>query len=139
MGMVDGWGAFLFPWASSWNLNLAFELDGLAALYALLLLLGESAEQSTVQKFRKRAEQDHDVTAVKQPYTMYFGPDEILLNLSIHFTEWLKGREPAQAVNRLEKTIKAESPSVKHIFIEAESIVNVNPPQNGRSDERKGQ
>ncbi|HEY3475270.1 MAG TPA: proton-conducting transporter membrane subunit, partial [Anaerolineales bacterium] len=31
-----GGGIFLVPWAPTWNLNLAFELDALAALYALL-------------------------------------------------------------------------------------------------------
>lgn len=31
-----GGGAFQVPWAPSWNLNLAFTVDGLAALYTLL-------------------------------------------------------------------------------------------------------
>lgn len=35
-GWLMGGGRFLVPWAASWDLNLAFELDGLAALYALL-------------------------------------------------------------------------------------------------------
>ena len=35
-GWLEGGGSFSVAWSPTWNLNLAFSLDGLAALYALL-------------------------------------------------------------------------------------------------------
>jgi multicomponent Na+:H+ antiporter subunit A len=35
-GWLVGGGEFLVPWIPTWDVNLAFELDGLATLYALL-------------------------------------------------------------------------------------------------------
>lgn len=86
------------------------------------LLLGESASQDTVQGILVLAQGEPHVKAVKKPYTMHFGPDEILLNLSVQFSEGLSGKALVQAVDDLEKNIQNEYPTVKHVFIEAESI-----------------
>lgn len=100
------------------------------------LLLGESADKQTVQNIRSIAEQDSNVVSVKQPYTMHFGPNQILLNLSIQFEKSLNGRELAKTVDRLEKRIQEEYPEVKHIFIEAESITKARPSENGKQAEK---
>jgi divalent metal cation (Fe/Co/Zn/Cd) transporter len=96
------------------------------------LLLGESAGKQIVRDIRSIAEQDPDVVKVKQPYTMHFGPNQILLNLSIQFEKGLNGGELARTVDRLEKRIQKEYPEVKHIFIEAESITKTRPFENGK-------
>ena len=95
------------------------------------LLLGESASQGTVQGILNLAEGEPNVKVVKKPYTMHFGPDEILLNLSVQFSEGLSGKAMVQAVNDLEKNIQNEYPTVKYIFIEAESIAQTNLSEDG--------
>jgi divalent metal cation (Fe/Co/Zn/Cd) transporter len=63
---------------------------------------------------------------------MHFGPNQILLNLSIQFEKGLNGGELAKTVDRLEKRIQKEYPKVKHIFIEAESITKTRPFENNK-------
>lgn len=101
-----------------------------------LLLLGESASTETAQGIRGLAESEPDLNVVKHPYTMHFGPDEILFNLSVRFSEGLTGQELAGAIDRLEKKVQKKNPSVKHIFIEAESIAKSNPAGDGKRDEK---
>lgn len=100
------------------------------------LLLGESATKDTVQGIRDLAESEPNLNVVKQPYTMHFGPDEILLNLSVRFTKGLSGKALALAVDQLEKSIQKKYPNVKHIFIEAESIAKSGLAGDGKQAEK---
>jgi cation diffusion facilitator family transporter len=92
------------------------------ALESRDLLVGESAEEEVVQAIRKLAEADPAVLKVSRPLTMHFGPDQILLNLDIEFRPNLSAQEVTAAVDRLEAKIRKERPSIKRIFIEAESL-----------------
>jgi len=86
------------------------------------LLVGESADEDVVQSIRKLAEADPAVVGVSRPLTMHFGPDQVLLNLDIEFRPNLSARDVTAAVDRLETNIRKERPSIKRIFIEAESL-----------------
>lgn len=86
------------------------------------LLLGESANSSTVASIRGIAASDPSVEGVMRVLTMHFGPHEILLNLEIQFHKTLSAEEVASAVERLEKTICKKHPDIKNIFIEAQSL-----------------
>jgi len=86
------------------------------------LLLGESAAPEIVQCIQKLAVSDPAVERIRPPLTMHFGPHEVLLNMSIQFRQGLSGAELVAAVERLEKAIREEQPSIQHIFIEAEAF-----------------
>jgi cation diffusion facilitator family transporter len=86
------------------------------------LLLGESANSSTVASIREIAASDPAVEGVMRVLTMHFGPHEILLNLEIQFHKTLSAEEVASAVERIEKTICKKYPYIKNIFIEAQSL-----------------
>jgi cation diffusion facilitator family transporter len=86
------------------------------------LLLGESANSSTVASIRGIAASDPSVEGVMRVLTMHFGPHEILLNLEIQFHKTLSAEEVASTVERLEKTICKKHPDIKNIFIEAQSL-----------------
>jgi cation diffusion facilitator family transporter len=86
------------------------------------LLLGESADADVVQSIRKLAGADPAVLGVSHPLTMHFGPEQVLLNLDIEFRPDLSASEITAAVDRLEAGIRKERPSIKRIFIEAESL-----------------
>jgi divalent metal cation (Fe/Co/Zn/Cd) transporter len=86
------------------------------------LLLGESANSSTVASIREIAASDPVVGGVMRVLTMHLSPHEILLNLEIQFHKTLSAEEVASAVERLEKTICKKHPDIKNIFIEAQSL-----------------
>jgi divalent metal cation (Fe/Co/Zn/Cd) transporter len=92
------------------------------------LLVGESADAEVVQSIRKLAEADPAVVGVARPLTMHFGPDQVLLNLDIEFRPNLSASEVTAAVDRLEANVRRERPSIKRIFIEAESLKGSEPP-----------
>lgn len=102
-------------------------LCGVALLLAMEskgLLIGEGADAQTVAGIRKITNDDPAVDQVLKVLTLHFGPQEILLNLEIEFTEGLATEELAIAIERLEKSINTQYSEVKNIFIEAKSITS---------------
>ncbi|WP_013320784.1 cation diffusion facilitator family transporter [Gloeothece verrucosa] len=86
------------------------------------LLIGEGADNHTVQHIRRLAIADSAVADVLRLLTLYFGPHEILLNLDIQFHRHLSAEDIAQAIDRIELSIRTQYPDIKYIFIEAQSI-----------------
>ena len=93
---------------------LAYESKG--------LLIGEGVDPAVLADIRSIARSDAAVAEVRTSLTMHFSPDEVLLTLDLGFKKHLTAEEIAGAVNRLEKTIRAQHPEIKHIFIEAKSL-----------------
>jgi cation diffusion facilitator family transporter len=83
------------------------------------LLVGESADKKIVQHIRQLIHQDQAVKYVRQPLTMHFGPDQILLNLDIEFDAGLSMTGLADAIRRIEQRIGEQYPEIQQIFIEA--------------------
>lgn len=86
------------------------------------LLIGEGANPQTVASIAKITQADPAVSKVVRVLTLYFGPQEVLLNLEIQFQPNLSTEKLALAIERLEKQIRQEHPEIKRIFIEAKSI-----------------
>jgi cation diffusion facilitator family transporter len=103
---------------------LAYESKG--------LLLGESAAPEIVQSVQRLATGDPAVEQIQRPLTMHFGPRDVLLTMVIQFRRGLSGAEQVAAVDRLEKAIRAEHPSIKRIFIEAEAFSKAEPQSEAR-------
>jgi divalent metal cation (Fe/Co/Zn/Cd) transporter len=53
---------------------------------------------------------------------MHFGPQDILLNISVDFEVDLSADQVETAISRLEKQIKTEFPDIRRLFIEAQSF-----------------
>jgi cation diffusion facilitator family transporter len=86
------------------------------------LLLGESADAEVVESIRAAASAVPGIERVGRPLTMHFGPDEVLLNLEVHFLPHLAAAELSAAVDRLEHTIRDKHPEIHRIFIEARAL-----------------
>ncbi|SEN43489.1 cation diffusion facilitator family transporter [bacterium A37T11] len=86
------------------------------------LLVGESANKSIVLGIRNLASQDAEVQKVNWPLTMQLSPHEILLNLDVQFIPSIDLQQLADAINRIEKSIRTAYPEVTRIFIEAKNI-----------------
>ena len=54
---------------------------------------------------------------------MHFGPEDVLLNLSVDFDDSLSSREVEEAISALEAKIKGAHPEIRRVFIEAQSVV----------------
>ncbi len=85
------------------------------------LLIGEGANQATNNKIKKIVISNNKIQHVNEVLTMHMGPDYILLNLSATFVDSAKADDIEEVIEQLSKKIKAQFPSVKRIFIEAEA------------------
>lgn len=94
---------------------LAYESKG--------LLVGEGVSKSVQLDIRRIAEQDHAVTRLGKVLTMHFGPHEVLLTVEMHFSPNLSADSVASAIDRVDRAIRAAHPDVKHIFLEAQSLI----------------
>ncbi len=85
------------------------------------LLIGEAADPELVQGIRAIVASSPAVTRVNEVLTMHMGPNFVLANLSVDFCDDGHTQELEHAVAALDARIKQEYPTVKRIFIEAES------------------
>ena len=86
------------------------------------LLIGEGLLEKDVLKITQILANDEHVTAYKRPLSLYFGPEEVLVNLDVNFKDGLTSDEIELTVDRIEREIKSSIHSVNRIFIEAETI-----------------
>ncbi|SDM40240.1 cation diffusion facilitator family transporter [Catalinimonas alkaloidigena] len=93
---------------------LAYESKG--------LLIGEGADPEVLKQIEALAETDPAIRDAKRPLTMHFGPNEVFLALDVNFKQGLSAAEVEQAVERIERNIRAQHPDVQRIFIEARSV-----------------
>ena len=93
---------------------LAYESKG--------LLVGEAVDPITLKNIRRLAEADPCVEGVKRALTMHFGPDNILLAMDLRFRNDLSAADLEASVHRLENAIRKEYQSIRHIFVESDSL-----------------
>jgi cation diffusion facilitator family transporter len=92
------------------------------AIESRSLLIGERTDLPTIQSIHEIVKSDPDVKEMAYPVTAQLGPDQVLLNLEVHFSQDLCGKDLEQAITRLEQNIKKRHPKIKYIFIEARSM-----------------
>ena len=94
---------------------------GLLAYECKGLLIGESAAGTIVNEIGRVINAQEGVLSVNELLTMHMGPQDVLLNLSIDFTDDLTSDEVEAIISELECEIKEKFPEVKRVFIEAQS------------------
>ncbi len=82
------------------------------------LLMGETTSRKTLRKIVVLTQADEAVLKVKKHFSMYMGPEEVLLHLNTVFKPNLTTRQITDAIERITKTIQMEFPRIKQIFIE---------------------
>lgn len=116
---------FAWHWADgAASIVIGVILAGAAWLLAMEtkgLLIGESADPQVVEGIRRIIARQHEVDHVNEVLTVHFGPNDILLNVSLDFCDGLSAEEVEAAIGRIELAIRRHYPDVKRIFIEAES------------------
>ena len=92
---------------------LAYESKG--------LLIGEGAAGAVVQEIRRFISAQEGILGVNELLTMHMGPKDILLNLSLDFSDGLSSSDVEAIISKLEFEIKERYSEVQRIFIEAQS------------------
>jgi cation diffusion facilitator family transporter len=86
------------------------------------LLVGERTNRSKIRKVKEIITADDAVEQVGDILTMQLGPNQVLLTVDIRFRRDLSLDQLESVIDRLEKKIREQEPSIERIFIEAESF-----------------
>lgn len=81
------------------------------------LLIGESASPRTLRRIRHILSKDPRVAGIGELLTMHFGPNEILLALSIDFHDELSLAEIEQTIEQITAQLKGKIPRLTRIFL----------------------
>jgi cation diffusion facilitator family transporter len=92
---------------------LAYETKG--------LLIGESANKQVIDGIREIILQYDGIDNLNEVLTMHMGPDFVLVNVSIDFRGDILAGDLENMIARMDTQIKENFPTVKRIFVEAES------------------
>ena len=85
------------------------------------LLIGESADPEVVTGIRDIAAGHTGIEHVNEVLTMHMGPEFILVNISVDFSDDIRAGEIEETVARMDHEIKTDFPNVKRVFVEAEA------------------
>ncbi len=92
---------------------LAYETKG--------LLIGESANEMVIKGIREIILQYDGIDNLNEVLTMHMGPDYVLVNVSIDFRNNIPAGDLENIIAEMDTQIKEKFPTVKRIFVEAES------------------
>jgi cation diffusion facilitator family transporter len=88
------------------------------------LLIGESADESVVEAIRQCVTSHSNIDHVNEIATLHMGPNFIVVNLSLDFSDGLSSAELEALVSAMSREIKGVDKSIRRVFIEAESRYN---------------
>ncbi len=95
------------------------------------LLVGEGANPKILASIRALIAADANIVAMERPLTMYFGPHNALLAMNVEFRAGLTAQQAEETIDRIEGSIRAAHPDIKHIYLESDSLkkaVQSEPP-----------
>ncbi len=93
----------------------------LLAIETKSLLIGEAASPAMVDDIIGTAGRAPFVEAVNEVRTLHFGPNDVLVNLSVDARDAMTAGEVERGISRLEDEIKAHHPEVSRVFIEIQA------------------
>lgn len=82
------------------------------------LLMGEPTSRKVLKKVIAITQADESVIKVKKHFSTYMSPEDVLLQLNTVFKQDLTTKQITDAIERITKTIQAEYPRIKQVFIE---------------------
>lgn len=97
---------------------------GFLAFESQSLLTGEAADPATRKGIADIARAEAGVDGLNDCRTMHFGPNEILVALSLDFRNTLGAGDVEDTVARLEHRIRAAYPQAGRIYVEAQSFAS---------------
>ena len=95
---------------------------GFLAFECQSLLTGEGVSPEVRKSLHKIASSEAGVVRPNEILTMHFGPNDVLVALSLDFDNALSAAGVEDAVSNIERNIKASHPEVTLVFVEAQSL-----------------
>jgi divalent metal cation (Fe/Co/Zn/Cd) transporter len=86
------------------------------------LLTGEAVDPAVRDDIDRIACAEPTVERVNELLTMHFGPDDVLVLLSLDFADAVPAGDVEKTVSRIEHAVKAAHPEVTRVFVEAQSF-----------------
>jgi cation diffusion facilitator family transporter len=86
------------------------------------LLTGEGVDPETRSALKELTLKEPGVERINEFLTMHFGPNEVLVAMSLDFQDALSASSVERAVSRIEQRIKIAHPEVRRVFVEAQSF-----------------
>ncbi len=121
LGQITGWVYF----DGLGSVMIGILLVIVASFFAIeckALLIGEGLLPEDVDKITTILEEEKRVLSFRKPLSLYFGPNQVLVNLDVNFADDLTPDGIEEAIDGLEVRIKAALPMVNRIYIEAEAL-----------------
>ena len=85
------------------------------------LLIGESADKKIVEGIREVLKQTRGVQKINEVLTMHMGPEYILVNLCVQFSDHIRTGQMEMLISQVDREIKTKFKYVRRVFIEAET------------------
>jgi len=92
------------------------------AIECKALLIGEGLLPPDIERITTILQEDERVLNFRRPLSLYFGPNQVLVNLDVNFKDYLKSDDIEKTIDTLESKIRNEIPIVTRIYIEAETL-----------------
>ncbi len=86
------------------------------------LLVGESIGREETGELRAIIGADAAIDKVARVLTMQMGPDEVLLTAAVQFRRGMRIDEVEQAIERLERAVRAHNPAVRNLYFESAAL-----------------
>jgi cation diffusion facilitator family transporter len=83
------------------------------------LLVGQGMGPDATARVRGIFETDPAIMSVSGLQSMQLGPDEVLLTAAVQFHRGMRIDEVERAIDRLEQTVAAAYPQIRHIYFES--------------------
>lgn len=114
MPILDGIGSVFIGLILAITASLlAYECKG--------LLIGESADKEVEAGIRDILQSEEKILHINEVLTLHFGPNDILLTISLDFVDKISSESIEQSISSLEYQIKEKFVEVKRVFIEVQS------------------
>jgi divalent metal cation (Fe/Co/Zn/Cd) transporter len=85
------------------------------------LLTGEGVSPALQASIHAIAAAEPSVLRTNEILTMHFGPQDVLVALSLHFVDTDTAAEVEKAVTHIERLIKTAHPEVTRVFVEVQA------------------
>lgn len=108
-------------WDGIGTLSIGVLLTVIAVILAVemkSLLIGETADKAVQETIRSAIEIEPAVERLIHLRTQHLGPDQILVGAKVSFLDDLSVSELAEAVNRVEHSVRSNAPAVGIMYIE---------------------
>ncbi|MGB0844268.1 MAG: cation transporter dimerization domain-containing protein, partial [Alphaproteobacteria bacterium] len=96
----------------------------LLAYESKALLIGEAADPKVIKAIKDYLAKRPEILGVNEVLTVHFGPQDVLLNLSVDFKDDISSAAVEATISEMERDIRAAHPDIRRIFIEIQSLAD---------------